>query len=66
MYQPYATNANKNGSVWFSFVYLAAMVNFADPPENDPNQQKRPSNAGGVLITNKNEADKNKDEKSKN
>lgn len=65
MYQPYATNANKNGSVWFSFVYLAAMVTFTDPPENDSSVTKRPS-AGGVLINNKSETEKNKEDKSKN
>jgi len=57
MYQPYSTNANKNGSVWFSFVYLAAMVTFTDPPENPINVTKKPSTAGGFVINNQNDTD---------
>ena len=66
MYQPYSTNANKNGSVWFSFVYMAAMVTFSDPPDKDSTVTKRPSNAGGFVINSQNEGDKSKDSKSKN
>lgn len=56
MYQPYSVNANKNGHGWFHFVYLAAQLNFGEPPDstNKPKDAKRPSNVGGFSINNQN------------